>query len=228
MSFYKNIFAGLLLSTMSSVVNAATISFDFTATVSFINTSELNSSSSLMGKTGSGHITYNTSPDLFGHFPAAGSSSYGFEVPLAEFTFELDGMVFVAGSVPFTPTTVTESDVVVDVRNDSPNGDMLVYWGNNITQTLEGFDTRMALVFVDATNTALTNSDLPLLAPNPELFGTTTRLEISISLSPGVSTSGLVLNLDSVTSTVVPVPAAVWLFGSGLLGLIGIARRKKA
>jgi hypothetical protein len=28
--------------------------------------------------------------------------------------------------------------------------------------------------------------------------------------------------------TVVPVPAAVWLFGSGLLGLIGIARRKKA
>ena len=28
--------------------------------------------------------------------------------------------------------------------------------------------------------------------------------------------------------TVVPVPAAVWLFGSGLLGLVGIARRKKA
>lgn len=28
--------------------------------------------------------------------------------------------------------------------------------------------------------------------------------------------------------TAVPVPAAVWLFGSGLLGLVGIARRKKA
>ncbi len=27
---------------------------------------------------------------------------------------------------------------------------------------------------------------------------------------------------------VVPVPAAVWLFGSGLIGLVGIARRKKA
>jgi hypothetical protein len=27
---------------------------------------------------------------------------------------------------------------------------------------------------------------------------------------------------------VVPVPAAVWLFGSGLLGLIGMARRKKS
>jgi hypothetical protein len=28
--------------------------------------------------------------------------------------------------------------------------------------------------------------------------------------------------------TVVPIPAAVWLFASGLLGMIGIARRKKA
>ena len=29
-------------------------------------------------------------------------------------------------------------------------------------------------------------------------------------------------------TTVVPVPAAVWLFGSGLIGLAGVARRKKA
>lgn len=28
-------------------------------------------------------------------------------------------------------------------------------------------------------------------------------------------------------SSVVPIPAAVWLFGSGLIGLIGIARRKR-
>jgi len=35
------------------------------------------------------------------------------------------------------------------------------------------------------------------------------------------------IHLEGVVSTV-PVPAAVWLFGSGLIGLIGIARGKKA
>ena len=30
----------------------------------------------------------------------------------------------------------------------------------------------------------------------------------------------------NVTVAPVPVPAAVWLFGSGLMGLIGVARRK--
>lgn len=34
--------------------------------------------------------------------------------------------------------------------------------------------------------------------------------------------------MDDVRYVVMPVPPAVWLFGSGLIGLIGIARRKKA
>lgn len=34
-------------------------------------------------------------------------------------------------------------------------------------------------------------------------------------------------NLISTPNAVVPMPPAIWLFGSGLLGLIGIARRKK-
>jgi hypothetical protein len=32
----------------------------------------------------------------------------------------------------------------------------------------------------------------------------------------------------SLAPSAVPVPAAVWLFGSGLLGLVGVARRRKA
>ena len=35
------------------------------------------------------------------------------------------------------------------------------------------------------------------------------------------------LHVISVDTGVVPIPAAVWLFGSGLLGLVGVARRRK-
>jgi hypothetical protein len=39
--------------------------------------------------------------------------------------------------------------------------------------------------------------------------------------------AGFNANMTPTLNSPVPVPAAVWLFGSGLLGLIGIARRKK-
>ena len=40
--------------------------------------------------------------------------------------------------------------------------------------------------------------------------------------------SGNSLHVTGYSVSSVPVPAAVWLFGSGFIGLIGIARRKKA
>ncbi len=48
-----------------------------------------------------------------------------------------------------------------------------------------------------------------------------TSLELGLSLSDGAEFA-----LAGALAPV-PVPAAVWLFGSGLLGLVGIARRKK-
>ena len=52
----------------------------------------------------------------------------------------------------------------------------------------------------------------------------------SIGLTPGSYewTWGSGATADSLTLNIgaVPIPAAVWLFGSGLLGLVGVARRK--
>lgn len=57
--------------------------------------------------------------------------------------------------------------------------------------------------------------------------GTTT------SLSAGVHKLSLALNAINgdhehitIRASVVPVPAAIWLFGSALMGLVGVSRRK--
>lgn len=51
---------------------------------------------------------------------------------------------------------------------------------------------------------------------------------IAVEFSGTASIVGLAFDNFSPASAVVPIPAAIWLFGSGLLGLISIARRKKA
>ena len=62
----------------------------------------------------------------------------------------------------------------------------------------------------------------------PDVSGGVT-LQLGATNGPGNPTTMFYDNI-SITADVnaVPVPAAVWLFGSGLLGLVGVARRKKA
>jgi len=71
-----------------------------------------------------------------------------------------------------------------------------------------------------------------VLADNPA-YGGATQFVITQRLEAPDSGSDVyiygILAFTAASSTnPVPVPAAVWLFGSGLLGLVGIARRKKA
>ena len=67
---------------------------------------------------------------------------------------------------------------------------------------------------------------VPATGPEPNLFASQV---ISTGTFNGIyetDTNGNLLIGRRVPE--VPVPAAVWLFGSGLLGLVGMARRKKA
>ena len=100
------------------------------------------------------------------------------------------------------------------------------------------------------TGTALLGSNTPLLDGAFELFaGTASSPNFDVittddwmtftwrtTLDMGLIDLGLrnrdsaiySIAFDEYSVTLVPVPAAVWLFGSGLIGLIGVARRKKA
>ena len=57
-------------------------------------------------------------------------------------------------------------------------------------------------------------------------------LNFPLSITGTDIASGQAFEYGYTTSTqtvseVVPIPAAAWLFGSGLIGLVGLARRKK-
>jgi hypothetical protein len=57
--------------------------------------------------------------------------------------------------------------------------------------------------------------------------GSRTSIDVAFAIN-GSGTSRAGVSFDDFYLTAVPIPAAIWLFGSGLLGLIGIAKRKKA
>ncbi len=100
------------------------------------------------------------------------------------------------------------------------------------------------------TQTVLASNLLPLWGVTGHTTDKTWFNVSDIGTQPGASTSGAVLGLDGTLSyygnfagvdsvfpgvgtalykvSSVPVPAAAWLFGSGLIGLVGVARRKKS
>ena len=147
-----------------------------------------------------------------------------------------------AGTVDISPTTLSNSNLsgcVSTLATDlecNPAGINLVDNEDdtislfNLAPDVYGFD-----VIVDRLDSSVIGSASVLL--NDELVGTISFANPSVSAvfaDPSitqviqiVNTDAALLNYDFFT-TPVPVPAAAWLFGSGLLGLIGFARRKKA
>jgi hypothetical protein len=99
-------------------------------------------------------------------------------------------------------------------------------------------------LFLTSSNTSLISSNIFTSTDEFEettIFGGTAIFDTTFSFSElsGVPTEliynfnnnsiNLLISDNIIASTaVVPVPTAVWLFGSGLLGLIGVTRRKKA
>jgi len=81
------------------------------------------------------------------------------------------------------------------------------------------------------------DADLEFFQPNDFVLGTfnfdtlsygTSALDISVIGLAGALGLPLDAELRSGSVSVVPVPAAIWLFGTGLIGLIGFSKRRKA
>ena len=121
-----------------------------------------------------------------------------------------DRRLFVSGKV-LLGTVNPESQAILTCSSDCATGDTftLYYTASVPNGDPSGFgDVRYRLGFDGGLASSL------LLTASAEVVGFSDD-------DPGLVLSGVIGS-----SSAVPVPAAVWLFGSGLLGLIGLARRK--
>ncbi len=126
---------------------------------------------------------------------------------------------------------------------------ILNYYGDNTTANGDGdyktiFGANLAGQYVEQNSLNIGLAPVSLLGYDPDLTGTYTFELAVYGLNSGADLTGLgetcdVGHLQSlgtlgealVSTTIhvnaVPIPAAAWLFGSGLLGLTGIARRRR-
>ncbi|MBT8438954.1 MAG: VPLPA-CTERM sorting domain-containing protein [Gammaproteobacteria bacterium] len=160
--------------------------------------------------------------------------------------FTLDPEVVIAPDGMSANFSESAFSTFVTLINDPGLGDLNVIVPNTSTFLTFNYEFTAAVGDQDEFSAYLFDSD------NGPIFGLLETFRVSSS-SSGVASfdlepwQGLVLGLQfelidlslgSIDSTatvsnlaltqVVPIPPAVWLFGSGLIGLIGIARRKKS
>lgn len=120
---------------------------------------------------------------------------------------------------PFTVTDITDVDFVLTATRGSNNGVDYLFTNGTIT----------AGAYINTTFDTLTMDETFGLASFTADLANGGRIEGGFMLLTGDIASDFTGDtLIAKASPVVPVPAAVWLFGSGLLGLVGVARRKKA
>ncbi len=105
------------------------------------------------------------------------------------------------------PTTPDEFTVSLSYESNTGTQtiSLLDEWSDSATFANERYD---AVIAIDNLSVGLGNG------------------MISFMLQENIDTSGTRVHLDNVAVSAVPVPAAIWLFGTALVGLVGFGKRK--
>lgn len=142
-----------------------------------------------------------------------------------------DGLVAGGGLFNFDPALVSVSGIVLDLAGADPAfscpgtgncssgaGFESIHWGSFSQVIAVGAGVvQMATVSL----TALAGGSASFGMVDDPAAGGWFDVAFFGDATPVFNGTSVTIN-----STVVPVPAAVWLFGSGLLGLVGVARRR--
>lgn len=226
-------------------INAAVVTTNFSGTIDWISintgaadTHGIGTSTMMVGDTFSYSITYDSDPTvaIIG-FDGVGTdyefddSPYGGSLSVNGNNFSsLSSALNVGNDVLITPDITFEqewldagfpSDItgsVIDGYWMGVTSDGFIYNSSGEFQGLQ-----VSVQFFDLAGTILSSDSIPDFVPSLNTidfaFFNIEQWENGVSV---FKAGGVLANNYSA----VPIPAAVWLFGSGLIGLIGIARRK--
>jgi len=188
---------------------SATLSLTGTGNVSLL---QPNSSVPLTGT----QVTFDTSP-----------------VQIPSFLFNAAGPSVISGANLLAGTTLTVTNLII-----APAGGYTTIAGfgtNPYNYTVGPVAVSGTYSLAGAINQAATpfSSTNPTLSGQVTLAGANTTLSLNgitlgiFTLPPALGGGSATLKADVLFTGVVPVPAAVWLFGSAL-GLMGVMRRRAA
>ena len=210
--FRKLLLAAVLpmLVMIATPADAVIIKFDFEGEVTSSDSSEI-----FTGDAVTGDFIYD--PDaVTSSFPVMPGTSY---------RFSPDGFVINIKIGAFTFTASLGSDLFI--LNDSPGDELSPLADAGAGTSPSDFSpTEMYLRLLGTSDFLTVAGDV--LPDDPSQIDVTEILSGTGNISSDAGNNiWFDIYTDSVRVSAVPVPPAVWLFGSGLIGLVGIARRKK-
>jgi hypothetical protein len=226
----RSLVLGLTILVAHTGAEAALVTINFKAVNTFVDSEY----AGYFGTTATGSITWDTSiSDTNVETPGSTYFTGSYNGAVTHFSFTSTnadtGLVFNAAGVPVGPSNLV-SFISVQDETVSPLRDRFIAKDALTTNVTALPDAWLELDILWTAGAGLFISDaLPLSAaefanPNTAFWR---KLDIDFpSTGVGVST----WDITEITAGVnpVPLPAAVWLFGPGFLGLLGLAKRKAA
>ena len=213
---------GALILLVSGQVNAALIQYDFSGTVRHIPSGIFGS---YYLEIASGFFSYDTSWDSVGGIVPSGSGeresylatnqNWSFMLVVGGYTFDSSPIntsnspgLSIQNNGTFSDTS---SDLIWDQFSYHNNTDDNFHWQIGLSEYLIQPDIP----------DAFKSTELP-----PDLYLADFNSHFALIRGQG---SEIRVDIESLSRvSPVPIPAAVWLFGTGLLGLIGVKWRRKA
>jgi len=188
---------------------ASIVIYDFTGTIT--DAGNIAGVSASLGDTIIGQFAYDTATSDSNADPTLGAYLHPGIIPPLMITLP-------SGSITFGDFTSVFVTVDTDLNIAAGAPDPTVS-GNNLDH-----DITFSL---KPTSTVLATDALPSIIDLND-FDSVIGAFSSFSLANGPAGDPIFYSIDTLTLRAVPIPSALWLFGSGLLGMVGIFRKKKA